>query len=137
MLERQAEISQDKLGRRFEKLLGGLFDGDLEDGLFEACEEIIPFDTLLNWKAFSRTKLCQLIEDQQRDRVKRMDMVFVGFRTTSHGGFAIAHNRNFPTYLEGDQTLHMANYVSLLTREPGDIKVHMVEDFKVQFGRGV
>lgn len=136
MLERQAEISQDKLGRRFEKLLGGLFDGDLEDGLFEACDEIVPFSTLINRKDFSRSDLCHMIEDQQRARVKRMDMVFVGFRTTTHGGFAIAHNRRFPCYLDSDQTLHMANYVSLLTREPGDIKVHMVEDFKAQFGRG-
>lgn len=98
----------------------------MEDGTFVAVEESVPFETLMDHKKFVRTDLCNKIDEQALSGGN----IMIGFRTTSYGGFAIAHNLPFTRM---DEVIDLCNYISVET-EHADCKVHMLEDFKNQYG---
>jgi hypothetical protein len=125
--EKRAEISQDKLLKRFEKLCDGLFTQYFEDEEFVVVEESVPLETIMDHKKFMRTDLSAKIDEQALSGGN----ILIGFRTTSHGGFAIAHNL---TFTKMDEVINLCNYISVET-EHADCKIHMIEDFKKQYGR--
>lgn len=90
MLEKRHEVSIEKLYKRFQKLCAKLSEENLEE--LTVCDDIVHLETLVDMNKFMRTDLHEFIARS----ISKGDPIAIGFRTLSHGGFMIVHQKDLP-----------------------------------------